>query len=51
MKGFKVASVFSDRMVLQRNKNINVFGTGDENTVVTVEFDGNTAKSVVKNGK
>ncbi len=51
MKGFTVASVFSDRMVLQRNKNINVFGTGIENAVVTVEFDGDTAKTVVKNGK
>ena len=51
MKGFTVASVFSDRMVLQRNKNINVFGTGIENAVVIVEFDGDTAKTVVQNGK
>ncbi len=51
MKSFRIASVFSDRMVLQRNKNINVFGTGDENAVVTVCFEGNTVKAVVKNGR
>ena len=49
MSAFRTASVFSDRMVLQRNKNINVFGTGAENEIIEIEFDGNTAKSIVKN--
>lgn len=51
MSAFKVAAVFSDRMVLQRNKNINVFGEGENGSNVTVEFRGNTVKTVVKNGK
>lgn len=51
MSAFKIAAVFSDRMVLQRNKNINIFGEGENGSVVTVEFRGNTAKAVVKNEK
>ncbi len=50
MSKFRIASVFSDRMVLQRNKNINIFGDGEDGAVVTVSFEGNTAKAVVKNG-
>lgn len=51
MTDFKIASVFSDRMVLQRNKNINIFGTGKNGETVEIEFDGSTAKAVVKDGK
>ena len=37
MSAFRIASVFSDRMVLQRNKNINVFGTGaDDHTAYMI---------------
>ena len=51
MSRFKVAAVFSDRMVLQRNKCINVFGEGDDGAAVTVEFEGNIVKTQVKNGR
>ncbi len=48
---FSIAPVFSDGMVLQRDKNINVFGEGCDGETVLVEFDGSAAKAVVKNGK
>lgn len=48
---FSIAPVFSDGMVLQRDKNINVFGEGCDGETVLVEFDGSAAKTVVKNGK
>jgi len=51
MREFKVAAVFSDHMVLQRNKNIKVFGWGRENSIVTVTFRGVTVKSKVKDGR
>ena len=51
MSAFKVAAVFSDRMVLQRNKNINIFGEGDDGAVVTVKFCEATVKTYVKSGK
>lgn len=50
MKEFRAAAVFSDHMVLQRNKNIKVFGWGKDNSVVTVSFRGITVKSKVKDG-
>lgn len=51
MADFKVAAVFSDRMVLQREKNITVFGEGEDGRVVTVSFEGSAAKTTVRNGK
>ena len=48
---FKIAPIFSDHMVLQRGKNISVFGTGDEGSIVRAEFMGNTAETAVKDGK
>ena len=36
------ARVFADRMVIQRDRPIEVFGTADANTWVSVEFGGNT---------
>ena len=46
---FEVAKIFTDHMVLQRNKTIKIFGTGDE--CVTVNFDGETAVAEPENGK
>ncbi len=48
---FCVAPIFSNGMVLQREKNINVFGEGKDGDNVRVEFDGTAAETVVKNGK
>ncbi len=45
MAAFQVAAVFSDNMVLQRDKVIRIFGEGEDNTEVTVAlFRGNGAK-------
>jgi len=35
---FKVAAIFSDNMVLQRNKTIAVFGEGKDGKTVEVEL-------------
>ena len=43
--------MFSDSMVLQRRKNISVFGTGDDGCRVTVTLGGDTAGTVVRNGR
>lgn len=51
MARFKAAAVFSDHMVLQRNKNISVFGIGDDGRKVTVSLGGNIAHADVINGK
>ena len=48
---FRIAPIFSDRMVLQKGRNINVFGTGEDGSRVTVEFRGFTAETSVKDGK
>lgn len=50
MSNFQVAKVFSDSMVLQRGKNINVFGTGENGTKVVVQFAGNEVSTTVING-
>ncbi|MBQ7047147.1 MAG: sialate O-acetylesterase, partial [Oscillospiraceae bacterium] len=46
----KTAAVFSDNMVLQREKNISVFGETDS-ICVTVSFNGEKACAEIKNGK
>lgn len=51
MAKFKVAPLFTDNMVLQRGKNINIFGTGEDGTVVTVMFCGLQASCTVTGGK
>src|SRR5689334_11949997 len=51
MTQFKPAAVFSNHMVLQRNKNIFVFGQGEEDKTVLVEFNGRTYSKKIKNGK
>lgn len=38
MKDFSVAAVFSNHMVLQRNKIINIFGYGEEDTFISVSL-------------
>ncbi|TAH67499.1 MAG: sialate O-acetylesterase [Anaerolineaceae bacterium] len=48
MEEFNVAAVFSDHMVLQRNKNIKVFGWGKDNSIVTVSFRGFTVETKVR---
>ena len=35
---FRVASIFSDNMVLQRDKRVAVFGEAEDGTVITVSF-------------
>ncbi len=47
----KIAPVFSDRMVLQKGKNISVFGTGDNGERVCVSFGNSSAQTVVSDGK
>ena len=47
----KVSPMFSDHMVLQRNKNISVFGTGDDGCKVKVTLDGFTAETTVSGGE
>lgn len=49
MAKFKVAAVFSNNMVLQREKNIKIFGQGENDHIVTVTFDGSTYTSKVIN--
>lgn len=55
MAEFKVAAVFSDHMVLQREKNIAVFGEGEDGERVTVTLCGGaeeiTAEDVTAGGR
>lgn len=43
--------MFSDHMVLQRNKLISVFGSGESGEEITVALGGDTAKTRVRGGK
>jgi sialate O-acetylesterase len=47
----QTAPLFSDNMVLQRDTEVRVWGTGVEGTTVTVRFGASTAEAVVRNGK
>lgn len=47
----KVASIFSNNMVLQREKNITIWGTGAEGQRVAVTLDNITVSAVVKDSK
>lgn len=51
MADFSVAAVFSDNMVLQRQKEVKVFGEGAEGAAVSVQILGNTYRGTVKNGR
>ena len=46
----RTAAVFSDNMVLQRGKNVRVFGTGDSETV-TVSINGVSKTEKIRDGK
>ena len=48
---FSCSQMFSDRMVLQRSKAVNIFGKGDDGTVITAEIGANKAACTVKDGK
>lgn len=48
---FKTAAVFSDNMVLQREKNISVWGEADSGAVVTAMINGKKAECTAKDGK
>lgn len=50
MAQFKVASIFSNHMVLQRDKNIQIFGQGEDGQTVTVHFAGRDFQTRVKGG-
>lgn len=47
----RAAAVFSDNMVLQRNKKIRVFGTGESGSRIRVSLLDQTAEAVCLNGK
>lgn len=51
MAEFKASPMFGDGMVLQRGKNICVFGTGKDGVIVRTEFCGFTMSCVVTNGE
>ena len=50
MAEFRVAAVFSSHMVLQREKNVKVFGWGEDGNIVVVEFRGQRAEAAVESG-
>jgi sialate O-acetylesterase len=49
MAEFRVAAVFSDNCVLQRQKEVKIFGEGENGAKVTVEILGKTYHGTVKN--
>lgn len=51
MARFQASSMFGDGMVLQRGKNICVFGTGEDGVIVRAELCGFTMSCVVTNGR
>lgn len=48
---FKCSQMFSDNMVLQRDKCVTVWGTGEDGSVITVAIGDNKAECTVKDGK
>lgn len=49
MANYTIAAVFSDHMVLQRNKNITIFGTGENGTVIYAELSNSKNKTLSSN--
>ncbi|MBN8217398.1 MAG: hypothetical protein J0L75_12205 [Spirochaetes bacterium] len=50
-EAFTLHPIFADKMVLQRDRAIRIYGQGDEGETVTVEFAGQTATAVVASGR
>lgn len=51
MSSFQVAAVFSNHMVLQREKIIRIFGEGSNGLTVSVEFNGCKEETTVSEGR
>lgn len=51
MATFKAAAIFSDHMVLQRNKGVRIFGEGENGKKVTVRFNGQVVSASVVDEK
>lgn len=51
MASFNFASVFTDHMVLQRNKNISIWGCAYTGVKITAELCGRTASAMSESGK
>lgn len=51
MARFQVAPIFGNEMVLQRGKNICVFGTGEDGAIIRAELCGFTTSCVITDGK
>lgn len=47
----RLNSLFNDGMVIQRDKEVPVWGWADENESVTVSFNGQSVSTTAKNGK
>ena len=47
----KAAAIFSDNMVLQRGKNVNIWGEGDEGALISAEIGNFSAQCRVEGGK
>ncbi|MCD8094705.1 MAG: sialate O-acetylesterase [Ruminococcus sp.] len=48
---FKIAAVFSSNMVLQREKNIEIWGDADDGALIKVEINGSSAQTKAADGK
>ncbi|MCQ2520370.1 MAG: sialate O-acetylesterase [Lachnospiraceae bacterium] len=51
MSEFSVAPIFTDNCVLQQNKPISVWGTGENGKRVSAFLDGVTSETIIKNGE
>lgn len=50
-KNLKTAMMFADHMVLQREKPVPVWGTGEDGKKVEVRFRGNSCETIISEGK
>lgn len=51
MAQFEIAPVFTDKCVLQRNKKVFIWGTGEDEKTVSVSIKGQNVSTKVKDGK
>ena len=49
--GLKLNGIFTENMVLQRDADVPVYGTAGEDEKVSVEFNGQKAETIAKDGK